>query len=152
MAVIPGVTLMKLWDSLGYVEDALKIVSAFVVLVGFVAMLIALYTSLQERRREMAILRVLGAGPQKILFLLVLESTFLTSMGLLCGISLIYLLLFMGQPLIESRFGLFVPIKIFSAKEIVTAAIMLLGGLLIGFVPAFKAYKNTLSDGLTIRT
>ena len=74
MAVIPGVALSELWNGISYGEQVLKVVALFVVIVGLVGMLMALYTSLNERRREIAILRAVGVGPLKVMFLLVLES------------------------------------------------------------------------------
>ena len=86
MAVIPGVALSELWNGISYGEQVLKVVALFVVIVGLVGMLMALYTSLNERRREIAILRAVGVGPLKVMFLLVLESGLLALVGSLLGI------------------------------------------------------------------
>ncbi|MDR3606274.1 MAG: ABC transporter permease [Oligoflexia bacterium] len=151
LAIIPGVALSQLWQGISYAEDGLRLITVFVVLSGFLGMLIALYTSLNERRREMAILRAVGAGPRKILFLLVLESTFLTLSGIITGTGLVYLLLSVGQPIIERQFGLYLPIKPLSMTEWIYLSATFGGGTLIGLVPAWKAFKNALADGLTIR-
>ncbi|HET8563069.1 MAG TPA: ABC transporter permease, partial [Candidatus Binatia bacterium] len=90
MAVIPGVALTELWNGISYGEQVLKVVALFVVIVGLAGMLMALYTSLNERRREIAILRAVGVGPLKIMFLLVIESGLLTLVGSLLGIGLVY--------------------------------------------------------------
>lgn len=74
MAIIPGLALQELWQNLSYLENVLKIISASVLLVGFLSVVIALYTSLNERRREMAILRSVGLGAGGILCMLLLES------------------------------------------------------------------------------
>ncbi|MCA1790284.1 MAG: ABC transporter permease, partial [Thioalkalivibrio sp.] len=87
MAVIPGVALSEMWRGIGYAETGLRVVTVFVVLVGLLGMLVSLYTSLNERRREMAILRAVGAGPKKILSLLVLESTCLAAAGAFAGMA-----------------------------------------------------------------
>jgi putative ABC transport system permease protein len=150
-AIIPGVALSQLWQGISYAEDGLRLIAVFVVLSGFLSMLIALYTSLNERRREMAILRALGAGPRKILALLVMESSFLTMGGVIIGTSVVYLLLFFGQPIIESQFGLFLPINSLSMNEQIYLGVMIVGGIFIGLVPAWKAFRNSLNDGLTIR-
>ncbi len=63
LAILPGVALQELWSLMGTAEQALLLVSACVVLVGLVGMLTALLASLGERRREMAILRSVGARP-----------------------------------------------------------------------------------------
>ena len=56
-AIIPGIVLSELWQNLSYIENTLKMISLLVVFVGLVTMLIAIYNTLSERRREIAILR-----------------------------------------------------------------------------------------------
>ena len=74
LAILPGVALQELWSLMGTAEQALFVVSLFVVLTGLIGMLTAILTSLNERRREMAILRSVGARPWHIASLLVLEA------------------------------------------------------------------------------
>ena len=114
-------------------------------------MLVSLYTSLNERRREMAILRALGAGPRKVIFLLVLESFLLSLAGTVLGFAVVYAGAFLTQPIIERRFGLFIPITAPTTTGYVYLCTVIVAGLLIGFVPAVKAYRNALADGLSIR-
>jgi putative ABC transport system permease protein len=151
MAVIPGVALSELWRTIGYAEDALRVVSVFVIVVGLLGMLVSLYTSLDERRREMAVLRAVGAGPAKIVSLLVLESGLLSLVGAVLGVLLVYVLLSVSQPLVEGHFGLFMPIQALTRTGYLYLLAVIGAGLLIGFVPAFKAYRNSLADGLTVR-
>ena len=151
MAVIPGVALSELWNGISYGEQVLKVVALFVVIVGLVGMLMALYTSLNERRREIAILRAVGVGPLKIMFLLVVESGLLTLVGSLLGIGLVYTLVVLLQPLVEQQFGLYLPIKPLTATEHLYVAGVVIAGLVVGLIPAWKAYRNALSDGLSVR-
>ncbi|MCY3555118.1 MAG: ABC transporter permease [Gemmatimonadetes bacterium] len=152
MAVIPGVALNEMWRSLGYAETGLRLISIFVVLVGLLGMLVSLYTSLDERRREMAILRAVGAGPKRIVSLLVLESVCLAAAGALAGFVLVYVLLLAGQSLVEAQVGLFIPISPPGSIELLFLGAVVTAGFLIGFVPALKAYRTALHDGLTVRT
>jgi putative ABC transport system permease protein len=151
MAILPGVALAEMWRTVGYAEDALKIVTAFVVVVGLLGMIVALYTSLNERRREMAILRAVGARKGRIVTLLVLESGLLAIVGSLLGIALVYLLLFVAQAPVEQHFGLHVPIRPLGKIELAYVGIVVTAGFLLGLIPALKAYRNALVDGLSIR-
>jgi putative ABC transport system permease protein len=151
MAIIPGVAISDLWDGLSYAENGLKIISAFVVAVGLLGMLISIYNSLNERRREMAILRSVGAGPFIIFALLVLESVLLTLLGIISGVGVMYLLFFASQSIVESQFGLHLPLAAPSITEWTYLSLVLALGLVLGAVPAIRAYRNTLADGLTIR-
>ena len=151
MAVIPGVALNEMWQGLGYAETGLRLVTIFVVLVGLLGMLVSLYTSLDERRREMAILRAVGAGPDRIVSLLVLESAFLATAGAIGGLALVYVLLAAGQSLVEAQVGLYIPIRPPGSTELLFLGAVVTAGFLMGFVPALKAYRTALHDGLAVK-
>ncbi len=150
-AILPGVALSQLWDLIGIAENALLIVSIFVVVVGLFGMLTALLTSLNERRREMAILRSVGARPGHVFALIMGEAGFLTLLGALLGLSLLYILLLTGQPLIESRFGIFIAIGGLSGHELILLGAVVSAGFLVGSIPSYRAYRLSLADGLSVR-
>jgi putative ABC transport system permease protein len=152
MAVIPGIALAEMWRTVGYAEDGLKIVSFFVVVVGLLGMLVSLYTALDARRREMAIFRALGAGPRRIVSLLVAESGLLAMLGAALGVGLVYLGIIVFQGTVEQAFGLYIPLRALGQLEWIYLGAVVLAGFLIGLIPALKAYRTTLSDGLSPRT
>src|ERR1700681_352792 len=149
-AIIPGVALSELWSTIGYAEDALAVVSVLVTIVGLLGMMVSLYTSLNERRREMSVLRAVGAGPATIMALLVLESGLLSVAGALLGLATTYAILLIAQPVVENRFGLFLPIESPTTAGYTYLGAVVAAGLAIGFVPAVKAYRNSLVDGLSV--
>ena len=150
-AVLPAVALQQLWDIIGVVEQTLMTVSAIVVLVGLSGMLVAIMTSLNERRREMAILRSVGARPLHVFSLIVGEAGLVTLVGVFLGTALLYGLLVAVQPLIASHLGFFMPMRGLTAYELLLLAIIFLAGIIIGFVPGFKIYRHSLADGMTVR-
>ena len=150
-AVIPGVALGELWQNIGSAEVGLRVVALFAVLIGLTGMLVSLYSSLEARRREMAILRAVGAGPRTIVSLLVLESGLLSLLGCVFGVAFVYAGLVLGQGPIEQRFGLHLAIAPLGAVEWSYLGIVLTAGIVIGFVPALKAYRTSLVDGLSPR-
>lgn len=150
-AIMPGVALHQLWSMMSIAEQALLAISGFVVVAGLLGMLSCLLTSLQERRREMAILRAMGARPGHIFALLVAEATLITAAGISLGVSFLYLLLAAIAPLINSRFGISIESASISTHELKLIVTVLLGGMLIGLIPAFRAYRQSLADGMTIR-
>ena len=151
LAILPGVALQELWELIGVAEKALLAVSGFVVVVGLSGMLIALMTSLNERRREMAILRSVGAKPLHIFSLIVGESALLTLTGVLIGTSLLYGLLIVSQPLILAKFGIFIAVSAMSLYELLLIVIVCLAGIVIGIIPGYRIYRYSLADGMTIR-
>ncbi|WP_114787532.1 ABC transporter permease [Vibrio tetraodonis] len=150
-AILPGVALHELWGMMSVAEQALMVISVFVVIAGLLGMLSSLLTSLQERRREMAILRAMGARPRHILSLLVLEASTLTLLGLVAGVTILYGVLASITPFIQQNYGINIEMVALSHYEWKLLAAVQLAGTVIGFIPAFRAYKQSLSDGMTIR-
>ncbi|MNJ98410.1 Macrolide export ATP-binding/permease protein MacB [compost metagenome] len=151
LAIIPGVTLSELWNGLSYVEGVLRIISWMVIVVGFMAMLIALTTTLNERRREMSILRAVGANTTQIISLLVFESCLLTLLGLVLGMILSWGLIAILGPWIENSFGLYLSGSMVTSTEVTYLLITFAGGVLIGFIPAYRAMAMSLKDGLSVK-
>ena len=150
-AIIPGVALSELWTTFDYADESLSLIAIFVLIVSLLGMLASLYTTLNERRRELAILRVLGVGPAKIAGLLILESGLLSVAGALLGVAAVYSLSFGTQSLVTQRFGLFLPIMPLTFKSYLCLAAITLAGFAVGLVPALRAYRNTLADHLSLR-
>lgn len=150
-AIIPAVALQQLWSIVGLADRALLIIAAFVVLAGLLGMLTAILTSLNERRREMAILRSVGAHPRDVFTLLVAEAGILAASGVVLGVAATYGLLLIAQPLLARRFGIFVEITGLAGYDLALLGGIVATGLLIGLIPAWRAYRNSLADGLTMR-
>lgn len=151
LAVLPGVVLQELWDAMGVAEQVLLAISGFVVLVGLTGMITVLLAGLRERRREMAILRALGARPGQVFLLLVCEAGSLALAGVMAGMALLYLLLFAIRPVIEAQFGLHLGLDAPSAHELTIAGLVVACGFVVGALPAWRAYRYALADGMTIR-
>jgi len=150
-AILPGVVLAQLWNLVGVAENALRTVSWLVAVSGIIGMITSVLTSLNERRREMAILRALGARPWHIIGLLMSESLLLALAGCVSGILLFYLLLGVARPVIESQFGLLLPFAGLSAWQWQVVGIILAVSLLASLLPAWRAYRQSLADGLSIK-
>ena len=150
-AILPGVALHELWGMMSVAEQALMVVSIFVVIAGLLGMLSSLLTSLQERRREMAILRAMGARPRHIFSLLILEASVLTLLGIIMGLIILYGVLAITGPIIEQYYGIQLPLIMLSRYELILLAAVQGAGIMIGIIPALRAYRQSLSDGMTIR-
>lgn len=150
-AVIPGVTLGELWRTLGTVEGGLRLVGALTIIVGLIGMLVALYSSLEARRREMAVLRAVGARPGMIVSLLVLESGLLTLLGCALGVAMTMAGFALAQGVIESNTGVHIAVQPPGTLEWIYIGVVLSAGVLVGLVPAWRAYRSSLADGLSPR-
>ena len=150
-AILPGAALQELWGLVGTAETALSAVSLMVVVTALLGMVTMILTTLNERRREMAILRSVGAGPGTILGLLVSEAGVLVVAGVVLGAALLYAALLLLQPLIDKYYGLFIPLSPPTVYELELLAGIVVAGLVAGLIPALRAYKLSLADGMMVR-
>lgn len=151
-AVIPGVALTELWQIVGVADRALFLVAACVVLAGLIGMVASILTSLRERRREMALLRAVGARPVHVFSLLLIEAGLLALSGAVIGVVLAHSLLAFAAPALGSRLGLFLAPAGPGAYDLLLAVAVTASAVIAALWPAWRAYRNSLADGLTIRT
>jgi len=152
LAILPGVALQELWGIVGIAETALLAVSAMVVVTALIGMMATIFSSLNERRREMAIFRAMGARPGMILGMLVLEAMVMAAIGALLGLVLLYIGLFIAQPIFDSAFGLWLPINAPTIREIWVAIGVICAGAIVGLLPALRAYRMSVADGMMVKT
>jgi putative ABC transport system permease protein len=151
LAVLPGVALSQLWEVVGVVERTLLLVSALVVAVGLTGLVAVMLASLNERRRELAILRSVGAQPLHVLLLLVIEGIGVTLLGIAAGVALLALASGALGPVIEARYGFPLQTVWLTLQELRLLGMVLAVGLLASLVPGYRAYRLSLADGLVPR-
>jgi len=152
LAIFPGIALHELWSLMSVAEQALLIISLFVVVAALTGMLAVSLAGLNERRREVAILRSVGASHWHIMGLLITETVLLTMIGIIIGLIMLYSSIWVAQPLIEKNYGLFIPITAPNVRELGMISVLLAASFLVGLVPAYFAYKNSLADGMSVRS
>lgn len=152
LAILPGVALQELWGIVGIAETALLAVSAMVVVTALIGMMATIFSSLNERRREMAIYRAMGARPVTILGMLVLEAVVMAAIGALLGLAFLYIGLAIAQPIVDSTFGLWLPIEMPSMQEVWVILAVVGAGAIVSLVPALRAYRMSVADGMMVKT
>jgi putative ABC transport system permease protein len=152
LAILPGVALQELWGIVGIAETALLAVSTMVVVTALIGMMATIFSSLSERRREMAIFRAMGARPMTILGLLVLEAMLMAAIGAMFGLILLYIGLMIAQPVVDGAFGLWLPINAPTMREAAVILAVIGAGAIVSLVPAFRAYRMSLADGMMVKT
>ncbi|NQY96356.1 MAG: ABC transporter permease [Henriciella sp.] len=151
LAIIPGQALAELWQVMSTAERVLLAISAFVIAVGLVSILTSILTSLNERRREMSILRATGARPGHIFALLIAESTFLGLIGAILGALLIQLILLIAAPILTAQYGIALMGTGPGLVDLYTIGAVTLAALILGIWPAVTALRRSLADGLTVK-
>jgi len=151
LAVLPGVALNELWSIVGVVENTLLLVAGMIVVIGLSGMIVAVWAGLNERRRELAILRSVGASPVDVIVLLGLEGLLLTALGVTLGYGLLTVLSLAAAPWMQARFGVVVPAWPGGREELALVGMVFAAGLLAALLPALRACRLSLADGLTPR-
>ena len=151
LAVLPGVALQELWDTMAIAQQALLAISVLVVLVGITGMATAILTSLNERRREMAVLRSVGARPWHIFVLFVGEAGVVMGVAALAGLIALYAIQLIAWPVIQTQLGLYLPVHPPTLHELLLLLAAVAAGMLVGLIPAYLAYRYSLADGMTVR-
>lgn len=151
MAIMPGVALLELWGVLSIVEQMLFIVSLIVVLISLASMLIILLNSLNQRRREMAILRAIGARPKHIFSLMMGEALAIIMAGLILGLGCLYAILFAIKPFILKHFGIYLTLSMPTMQEWTLLLLVGVAGIIISVFPSIQIYRYALSDGMSVK-
>ena len=151
LAIIPGSTLADLWRTLGQFEKILLAVSVLVIVAGLMGVLTMLLSTLNERRREMAVLRTLGAHAYQIILLFILETLFIVLLGCIIAIMFLCILMLVLQPVLLNLYGFMIELRWLDYQQMLLLAIVLFTSVCFSLIPGFIAYKRSLQDGLTVK-
>ena len=150
-SILPGVALQELWRIVGVVENILLGISSIVILTTLMGMTAIVFSSLSERRREMAIWRAMGASPKIIIGLLMLEAFIISNVSVIISTVLLFILLYFIQPWIDSTYGILVTIEMLSLNDIYIFILFILAAMIVSLIPAMRAYWFSINDGMTIK-
>lgn len=151
MAVLPGVALDELWEVVDVGERALLAMSVLVAVVSLAGLVAVVLAGLNERRRELAVLRAVGAAPRHVLMLLASEGVLVTLLGVVLGSMLTLGFIAMAGPWMQARFGIAMQLSAPTVSEWLLLGGVMLAGMLASLVPALRAYRLSLADGLSPR-
>ena len=150
-SILPGVALQELWRIVSIVENLLLGISMVVIFTTLIGMAAIIFSSLSERRREMAIWRAMGASPKIVIGLLMLEAFIISSLSVMVSTFLLFILLYILQPWIDSTYGILVTIEMLSLKDIYIFILFILSAMLVSLIPAIRADWFSINDGMTIK-
>ena len=150
-SILPGVALQELWRIVGVVENLLLGISVTVIFTTLIGMTAIIFSSLNERRREMAIWRAMGASPKVVIGLLMLEAFIISVMSIIVSTVMLFLTLYVLQPWIDNTYGILVNIEMLSFKDIYIFMLFIIAASLVSLIPAIRAYWFSINDGMTIK-
>jgi putative ABC transport system permease protein len=150
-AILPGVALQELWRIVGVVENILLGISFVVILTTLMGMASIVLSSLNERRREMAIWRAMGASPKIVIGLLMLEALIISCVSIFLSTFLLFILLYFLQPWIDTTYGILVTVEMFSLSDIYIFILFIFAAMFVSLIPALRAYWFSINDGMTVK-
>ncbi|HAY68358.1 MAG TPA: hypothetical protein DCY82_08750 [Acidimicrobiaceae bacterium] len=150
-AITPGSTLAEFWRTISTIEQVLFVMSGFVLIAGLLGMVTTILSTLNERRREIAVLRAIGARPTTIVLLIALETLLIVVAGCLAGVALLYGLLAIGGPFVADRVGVDILLPWLDSTQGLILGAVIVGATLVSLVPGFIAYRRSIQDGLAVR-
>lgn len=143
-----GQQITDLFDKLGWIYMVLRVVADLVCVVAAASILASIYNTINERRREFAILRALGARRATVFSAIVAESAAISALGALCGFVVYAAVMFGAAYVVRTETGVVVDVFKFHVVLVVVPLAMTALGALCGLVPAFKAYKTDVASNL----
>lgn len=148
MAVGPARVVGDLLAQVAPVGPLMLAIAAMVVGVAAISIMVSITNSMSERRREIAVLRALGARRSTIVGMVLAEAALICLAGGAAGIVLGHLLAAAAGPALEAASGLELAAWEFSALEAGILGALALLGTLSGVLPAMRAYRVEVADGL----
>lgn len=151
LAILPGVALDELWDVVGVGERGLLAMSALVSLVSLMGLVAVILAGLNERRRELAILRAVGAGPREVMLLLATEGALITGLGVMLGAAACLATVAALRGWVQSQLGVVLQLQLPNDREWLLLGVVLVCGCAASLIPGLRAYRLSLVDGLSPR-
>ncbi len=148
LAILPGVTLTQLWQVMSAMENTLRLISALVLLASLLGLAAMLLVSIRERRREIALMRTIGASPWFILLLIEVEGLVITLGGALTAVLLLAVATAATNDFLAERYSLFLDGSLLTANSMSYLLVIVLGGLVVGLIPGITAYRRALQQQL----
>jgi len=147
-AIIPGIVLTKLWQIVSITENIMLSISTMVIVTSIIGMIAILYSSLNGRRREMALLRIVGASPNSIFSLMMIESLIISLSSILIALFVTQFLSLIFFPLLDSQYGIFLEHTFLTTRDLYFLTLVLLSSLIVSIFPSIQAFKKSINYGV----
>lgn len=142
MAVVPAMQIMSLMSIVGNAEVVLKYVAWFVVVVALFGVLIAIYNTMEDRKRDLAVMRALGASKAKIFSIILFEAVIICGLGSIFGLIAGHGIVTVAIPYLADFAGIVITAFNIDSNQILLILSVILTGALVGIIPAIKAYRT----------
>ncbi|MCW5618531.1 MAG: ABC transporter permease [Nitrosomonas sp.] len=147
-AILPGIALAELWQMMGVMENTLRLISVLVLFSSLLGLSTMLLSSLRERRREIAVMRAIGAHPFFVFWIIQAEALLITVTGVMAAVAALAVSILFAQNYLTENYGVFIDSFVLSSEMVHVLGIILAGALMLGLIPALSAYRMSLHHSL----
>ncbi len=149
-AVDPIEQISKLLrDVVGNVRTMLVVMTTLIIIVSGVGIFVSIYNSMSDRKREIAVMRALGARRTTVFSIIIAESVLLCAGGGLVGLLLGHGLVFVAGPIVEARSDIMINPWAVETQELIIFPALLVLAVVVGLVPGLTAYRADVAKGLS---
>ena len=152
MAILPGVVLSELWQTMNIIERILALIAGLVAATSLLGLITMMLSTIKQREREIAVLRAIGAPAKFIFGLIQLEVIGIVLMGIALGISFFWGGMLISEPIISNVYGLSLTTNPFTLATGLYSLIILFVAIIFACLPAGILYRQSLKQGLTVKT
>ena len=148
-AIIPGVALAELWSIVGSVDSVFKLLNWLIIGISLITMMTMTLTALENRTREMTILRALGATPLHLSSMILAEIVLISGVSVLLAVGLVRLLTWVSVDLMSEWAGIRIELIWITINELLVLGLIVLAGLIASLIPAGMVYTRSLHRGFS---
>jgi len=132
----------------GNIRTVLVVMTALIIVVSGVSIFVSIYNSMSDRRREIAIMRALGASRTTVFSIIIAESILLCVGGGILGFLIGHTLVFIASPVVEARSEILLNPWAFELDELIILPALIVLATIVGLVPGLTAYRTDVARGL----
>ncbi|MDP3662861.1 MAG: FtsX-like permease family protein [Nitrosomonas sp.] len=152
LAILPGITLTKLWQMMNSMENTLRLISILVLFSSLLGLSTMLLSSIRERQREIAVMRAIGASPLFVFLIIQIEALMITLVGIIVAIVVLAIGILLIQSTLAENYGIFINHFSINNQTLGIVGIIILSTFILGLIPSLSAYRMSLHYGLVERS
>jgi len=148
-AASPPIEINRLYSMIGVGVDALRNIAIIIAIVSAFSIFISLYSSLKDRKYELALMRVMGAGQKKLFMLIIREGILLAILGFILGFIISHIGMETLAGYAKSSYRYSLTGWLFLKEEIAILAAAIVIGIIAAIIPAIQAYRTDIHETLS---
>ena len=148
MAILPGVALTEMWQMMSSVENLLRFISLLIMLSSLFGLSTMLLASMQQREKEIAVLRIIGAGAGTIFRLILVEAMLLAGAASVTAVALVSGVFAVAKEWLASHYGMFISANLLTLHTALVVGAIMLATLICSLLPAIDAYRGAINQRL----